>query len=466
MTIKEVNQILEDILKKSGNKGPSFQSKLIYDSPVETLEPVYFYILELMEKQGYQIEKVVDNFSSAPGSSHFGELGQRATRLQDEAMKILGALNQVLRSILNITYDLKEMRVRLKTYDDFKSKDSDQAQAARLTLKQIWLDRVDIQKGNSSVKAMALGQSGFQTLLDAFLAADNPKEAEKLDLNDRVKRIVKGRLEEFNTWTGFSEQELRKRYALEKHYLKSQMTSLKLYARWVRPYLKAASDLEMKETDGNPDLVKTFNSILLGLTLFGKKELDLSSAITTGDLPPEFTKFQNKMKRKYYSIVLIDFYFRGIPQRIGQQGQFAFGGRTTVNFRSYSLNEDELELFKKEMDQSDIQTAFGLINYSDDAFKEMEQDIKEFLEEETPKDGKKDEKKEDSNPFLALFGFYGKKDEKKDKKEEKKEVTDKDLKESWFEKSYLRPVSAKLASESAFVIFDIYKKAHQMPSYT
>ncbi|MEK6878772.1 MAG: hypothetical protein AABY22_04155 [Nanoarchaeota archaeon] len=462
MPIKEVSQIIEDILKKGGNKVFGERYQLVYDSPVETLEPLYFYVLELMEKQGLKVDKVIDNFSSAPGSSHFGELGQRLTRMQDEAMKILGAVNQVLRSILNITYDLKEMRVRLKTYDDLKSKDRDLAQASRLTLKQIWMDKVDIQKGNSSVKVMALGQAGFQTLLDAFLAADSPSEAEKLDLNDRVKRIVKSRLEEFEAWLGFSGQELTKRYSLEKHYLKSQMTSLRLYSRWVRPYLKVASDLESKEVYGNPDLVKTFNSILLELVLFGKKELDVSSAITSGDLPPEFSKFQNKMKRKYYSIVLIDFYFRGIPQRIGQQGQFAFGGRTTVNFRSYALNEDELEMFKKEMEQSDISAAFSMIDYSDEALKEMENDIKEFLEEEEPK--MKEGKKEDANPFLALFGFYNK--EKKEEEKEKKEKTLKEMRENWFEKTYLRPVAVDLAAKSAFAVFDVYKKAHAMPSYT
>ena len=52
VVIKEVSQVIEDILKKSGNKGPSAKYQLVYDSPVETLEPVYFYILELMEKQG------------------------------------------------------------------------------------------------------------------------------------------------------------------------------------------------------------------------------------------------------------------------------------------------------------------------------------------------------------------------------------------------------------------------------
>ena len=39
---------------------------------------------------------------------------------------------------------------------------------------------VDINKGNSSIKAMALGQAGFQTLIDAFLASKDEKDVNKL----------------------------------------------------------------------------------------------------------------------------------------------------------------------------------------------------------------------------------------------------------------------------------------------
>ena len=127
-----------------------------YDSAVEQLEPLYFFILDLMSDFGLKTEKLIDNFSSSPGSGHFAELGQRATIMQNQASKVLGDINVVLRSVLNIIYDLKEFRTRLQSYEDLKGSNKD---AAVLSLKQIWMDKVDIQKGNSSIKAMALGQS-------------------------------------------------------------------------------------------------------------------------------------------------------------------------------------------------------------------------------------------------------------------------------------------------------------------
>ena len=67
---------------------------------------------------------------------------------------------------------------------------------------------------------MAFGQSAFITLIDAFLSVKTVKDVDNLDLNERVKRIVKERLAEFNIWLGESESELRKRYEIEKSYLR------------------------------------------------------------------------------------------------------------------------------------------------------------------------------------------------------------------------------------------------------
>src|SRR3989344_9279120 len=215
------------------------EHKIVYDSSSETLEPLYFWVLDVLENRGLSPEKIIDNFSSSPGSGHFAELGQRASIMQQQGAKILGDVNTVLRSVLNIIYDLKEFRIRLEHYEALKDKDRDKVQSAILSLKQVWIDKVDIVKGNSSVKAMAF-QGGFQTLLHAFLAAKDEKDVDAMDLNDVVKRILKPRIQEFNFWLEQSERELRKRYELEKTYLRSQVNSLKLYARWAKPYLKAA----------------------------------------------------------------------------------------------------------------------------------------------------------------------------------------------------------------------------------
>ncbi len=442
-----------------GKDGAEVHHKLIYDSSSETLEPVYFFIIDLMNDFGLELEKLIDNFTSSPGSGHFAELGQRATIMQQQGTKILGDINTVLRSVLNIIYDLKDFKLRLSQYDELKAS---KKEAALLSLKQIWMDKVDIQKGNSSIKAMTMGQMGFQTLIDAFLFAKDIQDVDKIDLNDRVKRILRARVLEFNHWLEQSEKELRKRYEIEKAYLKSQVNSLKLYSRWAKPYLKIASDLEMAERGRDPALVKAFNTIVLELILLGKKKIDTKDEAISGNLPPDFERLKTK---DYYACVLVSFRFRGIPQRIGQQSHYTFGGRSEISFRPYALNEDELKKLNEELESSDLGDVFRLIQGATDESLEQIQDEINFFLEEKEGDEKYKASKDTSNPFMALFGKYNSKQPAKEKKiEQNKKITLKS--ETYAEKEYVRPLAAEMAKDLAFKFFDIYKKAHGMPSFT
>ncbi len=456
----------------SANGGMNADYTIAYDSSSETLEPVYFWLVDLMRDFGLNPEKLIDNFSSSPGSGHFGELSGRASIMQQQGSKILGDINTVLRSVINIIYDLKEFKIRLRSYDDAKSDKESLKESAVLSLKQLWMDKVDIQKGNSSIKGMALGQAGFQTLLDAFLIAkdDSLKDenGNELDLNDRVKRIVKQRVVEFNIWLKESEGELRKRYSLEKNYLRSQVNSLQLYSRWAKPYLKVAAELEQKEQTRSADFVKTFNTILLELYLFGKNSLNPRELALSGVFPKTFINYDTK-KRRYHSCIMVDFKFRGIPQRVSgsQSGHYAFGGRTEIRFRAYALNDDEIKMLNQELAKSDIGDVLKLIEgTTTESLSQIQKDIDEFLKETPEEEKKKEEKKsEDINPFMALIG----KTDKKDKKEEKKKEGKKEIKEiksdDWYEKNYLRPLAGAKATESLFSLYDIYKKGHGMPSF-
>ena len=136
-----------EVLEKM-KKEPARTHQLVYDSSSSTLEPIYFWVLNFMNNIfGGKVEKLVDNFSSSPGSGHFTEMGQRKSIMQDNVMKTMGAINQVTKSVINLVYDLKDFEIRLQHYEDIKSKDKTTKEAAVLALKQIWLDNVDIKRG-------------------------------------------------------------------------------------------------------------------------------------------------------------------------------------------------------------------------------------------------------------------------------------------------------------------------------
>src|SRR3989344_7863954 len=225
-TIKEQSIVKLDNYEKA-------EYTLIYDSLGEGLEPIYFWILDFMREPypsglGLQVEKTEEASEATASSGYFGEIGTRASVMQDRAMKMMQTVNTVIRSIINLLYDLKEFQIRLTLYDDLKHPDSEKKKSAELGLRALWMDVVDIKRGRGSINGMSQDLQ-FVTLRDAFIFIQTLDKIKDMDLNERVKGILKRKFEEYSAWKVQSEQELRKRYNIEKQYLKSQVASLKLY---------------------------------------------------------------------------------------------------------------------------------------------------------------------------------------------------------------------------------------------
>jgi len=109
--VPDYEELKKDPLSKLALKIPSEKHSLEYDSMSESLEPFYFWILDFLNGMFKSVDKITDNFVSSPGSGHFSELSGKATRMQEEAMKMLGSANTVIKSILNLVYDLKENEI-------------------------------------------------------------------------------------------------------------------------------------------------------------------------------------------------------------------------------------------------------------------------------------------------------------------------------------------------------------------
>ncbi len=456
--------------EKNIKPNPPVEHKLVYDSAVQTLEPIYFWILDFMNDMfGGDVEKLIDNFTSSPGSGHFSELQGKASQMQQEASRVLGTVNNILKGIINLIYDLKEWQIILSHYDQANSKDKQKAEAGILALKQRWLDKVDIQRGQGSIHAMTTGQLNFVTLRDAFMAVKSLNDVDKLDLNERVKRILKPRFQEFLEWKKRSEQELKKRYEIEKSYLKSQVEALKLNTKWAKPYLKAAAKLTMNEKlEKNPEFINIFNTVLLELSIMGKRAVNVEQEAVNNPrgLPENFKNIAKKL-RKYYAIVLVDFNFRGIPSKVGQH--YAFGGRADVSFKAYALNEDELKLLHKKLDSSDIDDSLKLIQgMTDESLAQIKADLDEFLEDKH-KEHKEEIKSDDTNPFSALFSFLIKPKKEKPKsadaeKQKLEELEKKGIRKDKYAEQYVRSIAESNAVNNCYNVFDIYKKAHGMAS--
>jgi len=440
----------------AGIKNPIEQHKLVYDDFAQNLEPVYFWILDYVYEGTFgKGTKLVDNFVSSVGSGHFSEMGQKASQMQKQGMDMLVAINTVIRSILNLIYDLKEFKLRLALYHYLESDDEGKRRAARLSLKQVWMDNVDVKRGTGSINGLAQ-QLDFVTIRDAFLAVEKLKNVDDVDLNERVKRILKQRITEFDLWVKESGSELTKRYEIERAYLKSQISSAKMYARWAKPYLKAARKLE-QNLEPTADIVNAFNTAMFQLVLLAEGKYSPAEDVDKRNLP-EF--FKKRKLRNCTPITIIEFGFRSVPERGDQRGGYSFRGKVEVIFTSFALNEDELKILKEQVGKDDFGDIFNLITGSTDiTFDELTNDLDDLLGSDWDKKEEKKQYVADSNPISALFSFM-----KSDEKEEKTDLSSGIPEDNEFER-VIRNQAVLVSREKCRKVYDSYKKYHGMMAF-
>jgi len=483
-----LRKILVKNIKKIGASKNVY--RLSYDSISEGLEPIYFWILDFLRDglpAGVGMDEVIkykDEYDASVASGYFGEMGTRISVMQDRAMKIMATVNTVVRSIINLIYDLKEFTIRLAHYDNLHSANLSVKQAARLALKQMWMDQVDIKKSRGSINALSQ-QLEFVTLRDAFLAVDSIERADKIDLNERVKRILKARLEEYNEWEKNSETELRKRFNIERSYLKSQVASLKHYTAWVKPYLVAEKKLGMKSFTtasgrDSPELVNAFSNMEMHLGLFGMKKIN---------------EIEDK---KIYSCIEVEIVFRTVPRSYqGQYGShYVHSGRTDITFTPYSLTNEEIDEIYELKEQEDMELIEEMTGTS---LKEISEDIEYYLEDDesrlkrlkgkpkidtlkkmlsmstTNEERKKLQRKIDDeirlmkqqgvDKFTSPFGSVTK-GFRQSVEPLKYLYSMFSFKKAFYspEKS-MRKDALKVAEEKCYILYDIYKKSHGMVTW-
>jgi len=373
-------------------------------------------------------------------------------------MQILGHVNTIVRSVLNLIYNLREFDLRLELYNDADSKrekDARKRQAAEYSLKAVWMDQVDVKTGVGSINNLARGDLQFVTLRDAFFQVTSLKNIDKFDLNKRVKILLKKKFAEYSKWRTISEQELRKRYSIEKVYLRSQIDSLRLYTKWAKPYFRAAQKLGMKEFKTksglpSPDMVSAFSNMQMELTLMGKKK------IKPEGVHPSYKKF--KFDEEYYSCLEVNFMFRTQPQamRTEQGQQFVNSGVIDVYFRAYAMTGQDIEDLERHETFQDMELVEQLTEVS---LKALEEDIDHYLDiekEETSIKQKSvveslvggfgDLNKSMSSGFGLLFGTSVKDAGK-------------------FRKKLVFKEAQSVAASNCILSYDIFKKAHRMMTW-
>ncbi len=431
---------------------------LDYDAFGEGLEPTYYWLLDEI-KEGptlsYKVKKSYDYFAASEGSYWYGDIGVRRSALEKRATELLGTISVVIKSIINLIWDLKEFEQRFEHYDNFKSSDKNKKEAGEFALKSIWLTDVDTKKGRAAINVLT-NDLNFITLRDAFMSAKILEDVDKLEVNDRVKRILKPRVQEFLKWIELSDKELRQRFRIEKTYLKSQVNALELYSRWVKPYLVATNKLMPHEKpEEEEELVTSFDVARIVVEIFGTKEqkIDISGRIPVPIYLPD--------DEKIYKCMEVKFVYRAIPGTV-ERGHFVHRGRVKMYFNAYVLNKKQIDEYQKAQEEEIMKFVSGMTKESLDA---VYDDLKHFdaMDGEEKEKPKKENKKEPAFEFIKsakeLIEPITKAAENiKQMLPKKKEFSQHSLER-------IKAAAKSSVKKDLFLIYDLYKKGHKMLSW-
>ena len=466
---EELKKKIEELCTPDITKGdPADQYELTYDSFQETLEPMYYWLLDFMRDLGYSVDKTADYFAASEASGFYSEMGMKRTNLEKRAIELLAIINGVIKSIINLVYDMREFDLRFKHYDDLKSKDAAISNNGDLSLKTVWLTDVDMKKGAAAINALVQNLN-FVLLRDAFVALAIPngedliklkKEMEKkvdgMDITDITKRILKPRIAEYIDWRAFSEKELRKRYDVEKSYLRAQVQALKLYTRWARPYLIATQRLipaeykELSYKEAAAELATAFDVMHIYIELMGRKEIK--------DATKQKISVENDENKVYVALEL-RFAFRSTGGAIAQ-GHYTPRGKVIIKFMSYVLTKKQLDELNKKKDDEVLKF---IDNITKETLDTMSEDLKKYLEGKEEK--KKEKKVEFEIPIITPAINIGKSLAGISKKI--KLMPSGPKKEAW-KVALLKAAGTEKAKGDKgdlWKVYDLYKKAHRMTTW-
>ena len=461
--------------------------RLIYESQNTFIEESYYWFLHFMRYGAVgmpKVEKLMDTFSSSPGSSMFGMTEQRLAIQQDRAVTYMRYISEMIKSLHGIIHELRIADERLSFYEDtFNNKNS---QASDHALKGLWIDMVEGgAKNPASVYGMAQ-QLSFSTLPDLFFRTRiddtgmggvsgieyekrarnvGPKideAVDKVQMNEKVKEVLRRKLMQFYTWKYRTYKEFQHRRKFQLKYLRQHYNTIRMYAEWLKPYLMNVKRLNNIQGNMNsPEIVNSFESAVLELELFGvAKPGDVNSCVS--------------IHLKYVTMPGLQYvqdYQRGLQHN----------GRMELTVRPYAFTKNELKLYRKmrqdqaiEMLKEHDTTIAGVLDSLGDDLKEYLNEAGENIKTDREKEEeklKKDEeereqkrKKEDSlfgifidlyDGFREIFNLFAVPNMIESFTDKKaKEATEKDKKKA-----------EKEAVKRAFSLYKFYKLSHRFMTW-
>jgi hypothetical protein len=455
---------------------PANKYYMIYETPHESIEPIYYWCLGHMTYDwGYPVvHKISDIFTAAEHSSFYGASAQRLGLAQDKVAGYLATIGKMTKDMFQLVRELRWIDERKQYYIDTDAGN----EGAEIALKGLWTDMVDGvvngQRTAGNLFTMA-SQLQFTALPDVFFnthvtkkivgkikgkpadrvtdeecrkMVDELVEKQAGGFNKEMKNVLKRKLYQFLVWKSetWLEIQQRRRYLLE--YLNQHYQVIRMYMTWVKPYLKHIQKLGSDVSKmSSADLIAAFEGSLVEIEVLGQKI-------------PEKNK-------EYFSCMLLTFQYRTRPEmQFSQEGGYHRGplhqGETKIFWRAYSWTQEQIDNYIAMKEEEDFELIKSINSSLQAAMDALGGDLERYIQEAKGLNKEK-EKPKKIEPKLDLFEpFKAIGESFKDtftsimpEKKKKKNITDE-------EKDEEKGAAKSTATKDLWQHYKNFKKAHRL----
>ena len=456
---EEQAELIAGEYQKTGFPQSLRNCRLLWEVYDLSLEEPYFWLLDYF-KDGFPIiEKIEDSFAAAENSAFFGVTQQRLGAQQDRVSQFLATMGKMVKELFQMVRELRIIDERLGYYrtieEELKKPLTQRSKTAEITMKGLFVDLVQGGgKSAASVYGMAR-ELEFITLPDLFFDAPPFKNDTELNqhidslaenFNKNVRRVLQRHLGQYMEWKKRTHQEHENRKKFQLKYLQQHFDIIKMYLTWVKPYLRHARALTMKEKSlTSAELISAFEGSLLDIEILARKPMG-----------------------EVHSCVLVTFNYRTRAELKVQQ-DYQRGpvhiGRMVVTFRAYAWSDKELKQYKA-LKQKELFELLGDVSTSvQQAMESLGDELFRYLEEAkgdavTPKEEKKKEETQKSFGEKFFGDFYTPQKVKAAKGPSKKEeaATAAAIKKA-------KDGAGANAVFQSFNAYHLFKKAHRMAAW-
>ena len=469
MTKSEINkfadvekaEIVRGKMLETGYPKSLVRNHLVFETTNEPIEDAYYFQRDMIRTDFHfeNFYKLVDVFAASEQSSMWGVSEQRLGLQQDKVSQYLKGISEMIKALFQIVRELRIIDERLSYYYDIEN-DTPTSLSSEITLKGVWIDQVE---GGSKNPASVYGLAntvGFATLPDLFFRTQVKdlskldEQIHKIDVNEKVKEVLKRKLRQFYEWKRRTFKELQQRRRFTLKYLRQHYDTIKLYISWIKPYLRNIEKLQLdRRKMDSVDMVSSFEGAMSEVEFLATKAM-----------------------ASVNSCLLLNFIFRTRPTLAYHAEGYQRGplhlGRVEITFRAYAWDDQQVANFIKMTEEENMQMLTTIDRsleeamnaLGDELFKYLEEAGEEMIPKEKPAANKK--KKYDIvgsaksyiEPFSAIFsGFrelleaFGFADVFGSKQGKKK-----------LSKSFDRKNAASDAKRWVWMAYKNYKKARKM----